>query len=67
MTPKRGQPPKTPEEKKNVQKNVMFTDGQIADVETAKDIECPEKKTAAYIRDIAVNHAQDVIEKNRKK
>lgn len=67
MAPKRGQPPKPPEEKKSVQKNVMFTDGQIADVETAKEIESPEKKTAAYIRDVAVDHARRVIEKGRKK
>ena len=67
MARKRGQPPKPPDEKKSIQKNVMFTEGQIADVEAAKEIESPEKKTAAYIRDVSVEHAQQIINKSRKK
>lgn len=63
MSPKRGQPPKLPEEKKNVQKNVFFTEGQAASIEAAKEKEAPEKKVSAYIRDVVVDHVEKVIKK----
>jgi len=67
MTKKRGQPPKPSDERKGVQKTIFFSEKQIAEVELAKEIESPEKRIGAYIRDAAVNHAEKVNEKNRKK
>ena len=64
MTPKRGQPPKPPEEVKDVKKSVSFNAGQIASVEAARDKESPKKRIGAYIRDVVVDHAEKV---NRKK
>ena len=64
MSAKRGQPPKQPDERKNVNKNVAFTESQIAEVEAAKEKESPEKKVSTYIRDVVVDHAEKV---NRRK
>ena len=64
MTKKRGQPPKPPDERKSVQKTIFFSEHQIAEIESAKEIESPEKRIGAYIRDAAVDHAKRV---NRKK
>ena len=61
MPPKRGQPPKLPKERKAIQKNVSYTESQLAEVEAAKEIEAPDKKFAAYIRDVTVDHAEKVI------
>ena len=60
MSPKRGQPPKSPDERKSVNKNVAFTESQIAVVESARDKEFPEKKVSTYIRDVVVTHAEKV-------
>ena len=64
MSPKRGQPPKPTDEKKSIQKTVFFSENQIVEIESAKEKESPEKRTGAYIRDVAVEHAKKV---NRKK
>lgn len=66
MTPKRGQPPKPPEERKTVHRNVSYTESQIADVDAAKQIEAPDKKFSAYIRDMSLEHAQKVLENAQK-
>ena len=63
MVPKRGQPPKPPEERKDVQKCVSFTRKQIAAVESAKKKESPEGGISTYIRDVVVDHAESVIRK----
>lgn len=67
MAAKRGQPPKPPDERKSVNKNVAFTESQIAAIEVAKEKESPEKKVSTYIRDIVVDHAEKVIKKHGKK
>ena len=67
MSPKRGQPPKPPGEKKVVQKNVFFTEGQSVAIESARDKEYPEKKVSTYIRDVVVGHAEKVIKQSAKK
>ena len=67
MMAKRGQPPKQPEERKTVQKNVFFTEGQIAAIDAAKEKESPEKKVSTYIRDVVVDHAEKVIKNHGKK
>ena len=63
MVPKRGQPPKSPEERKGIQKSVSFTRKQIAAVESAKKKESPESRISTYIRDVVVSHAENVIDK----
>ena len=63
MAKKRGQPPKPPDERKTVQKNIFFTEGQIAAIDAAKDKESPEKKVSTYIRDVVVDHAEKINKK----
>ena len=67
MAPKRGQPPKPPEEVKNIQKTIFFSEGQIAEIESAKETEAPEQRIGAYIRDAAVKHAEQVNKRSKKK
>ena len=67
MSPKRGQPPKPPSERKNVNKNVAFTESQITVVESARDREFPEKKVSTYVRDVVVDHAEKVIKQSTRK
>lgn len=66
MTPKRGQPPKPPEEKKTVQRNILMTEDQAAKVDAAKEQEAPEKRIGTYIRDVVVDHAEQVIKSTKK-
>ncbi len=63
MSPKRGQPPKPPEEVKDIQKSVSFNEKQIAAVEAAIEVESPTKRFGAYVRDVVVDHAEKVIKK----
>ena len=62
----KGQPPKAPEDKK---KDFMIyvSDKQRETIEEARQIEAPEKRFGAYLRDSAVTHAERVIDENNKK
>ena len=66
MAKKRGQPPKAPETKRG-KFTVYLSPTEKEEVEEARDSEAPEKRTGAYLRDTAVDHAKKVNEKNRKK
>ena len=59
-----GQPPKPANERKDIPKTVWLSEQQVYELESAKDKESPEKRIGAYIRDVAVDHAEKV---NRKK
>lgn len=62
----KGQPPKSPEEKKS-EFNIYLSQKQREILEQANEIEAPEKRFGAYVRDAAVNHAEEVIKKNNSK
>ena len=62
MTPKRGQPPK-PQEKRREQISLYISSEEKEIVEEARQQEAPDRRIGAYIRDTAVNHAKDVIGK----
>lgn len=62
MSPKRGQPPK--EDKRTIQKGVLMNSEEFEEIEQARMKEAPDRRTGAYIRDVAVDHAKQV---NRKK
>lgn len=62
MVPKRGQPPK--KDKRTIQKGVLMNSKEFEEIEEARKKEAPERRTGAYIRDVAVDHAKKV---NRKK
>lgn len=64
MTPKRGQPPKPVEEKRTIQKSVLMNSKEFKEIEKARKQEAPDRRTGAYMRDVAVEHAKKV---NRKK
>jgi len=64
MVPKRGQPPKTENEKRTIQKSVLMNSKEFAEIEEARLKEAPDRRTGAYMRDVAVDHAKAV---NRKK
>ncbi len=61
----KGQPPKAPEDKKERQ-TVYVSEKQKQTIEEARKIEAPEKRFGAYLRDSAVEHAQEIIDKNKK-
>lgn len=61
----KGQPPKAPEEKK--ERTVIYvSEMQKEIIEKAREIEAPEKRYGAYLRDSAIAHAEDVINNNKK-
>ena len=62
MSPKRGQPPKTPETKRG-KFTVYLSSNEKEDVEEARQQEAPDRRIGAYIRDTAVDHARRVIGK----
>lgn len=66
MTPKRGQPPKPPAEKRK-KYSVHLSPNEISDVEAARDIEAPEQRLGGFIRDAAVKYSREVIEESTKK
>ena len=61
----KGQPPKAPEDKRTEQK-VWLSEKEREAIEEARKIEAPEKRFGAYLRDSAVEHAQEIIDKNKK-
>lgn len=64
MSPKRGQPPKPPEDRRENTVSVYLSSSEKEAVETARDKESPDRRIGAYIRDLAIDHAEKV---NRKK
>ena len=61
----KGQPPKAPEDKK-AEFNIYLSQKQREILEQANEIEAPEKRFGAYVRDAAIAHAEEVIENNKK-
>ncbi len=64
MSPKRGQPPKRDEDRRENTVSVYLSSNEKDAVETARDKEAPDRRIGAYIRDVVVDHAEKV---NRKK
>lgn len=62
----KGQPPKDPADKKK-DFMIYLSQKQRETIEEAREIESPEKRLGAYIRDAAVNHAEEVIKNKDKK
>lgn len=62
----KGQPPKAPEDKR---KNfpVGLSPKERETLETARDTEAPEKGLGSYVRDVALDHAENIVKKKRKK
>lgn len=65
MSPKRGQPPKPPEEKRE-KYSVHLSPNERAEVEEARDIESPEQRLGGFIRDAAVKYSRKVVKKATK-
>ena len=61
MNPQRGQPPKGDDKRKPVV--VYASPSEKADIEEARNTEAPDRRIGAYIRDVAVDHARQVIGK----
>lgn len=61
----KGQPPKAPEDKRS-EKKVWFSPKEQKIIEEALDIEAPGKSFSAYVRDAALAHVQEVIDKSKK-
>ena len=61
----KGQPPKAPEDKRTKQE-IFLSQKERELIEEAREIEAPEKRFGAYARDAAVNHAEEVINNNKK-
>lgn len=61
MTPKRrGQPAKPEDEKRTIQKSVLMNSEEFEEIEQARMKEAPDRRTGAYMRDVAVDHAKKV-------
>lgn len=61
MTPKRGQPPKGENKRKNLA--IHLSPVERTKVEDARDIESPDRRIGAYMRDVVIDHAEKVIGK----
>ena len=61
MVPKRGQPPKGEDKRRNLPVHLSPT--ERGKVEEARDIESPDRRIGAYMRDVIVDHAEKVIRK----
>ncbi|MBQ6616322.1 MAG: hypothetical protein IJH67_08130 [Thermoguttaceae bacterium] len=61
----KGQPPKAPEDKRTEQK-VWLSENERELVEQAREIEAPEKRFGAYVRDAALEHVKKVIDESKK-
>lgn len=61
----KGQPPKAPEDKRKYP-TIGFSQKEREIVEEARDIEAPEKGFGTYVREAALAHAQEVIDKSKK-
>ena len=59
MAPKKGQPPKPPE-KKRERITIYISPSEKEEVEEARLKEAPERRTGAYIRDAAIEHCRQV-------
>ena len=66
MMAKRGQPPKPPDEKR-AKCTVYLSPEEKAEVEEAKEIESPDLRMGAYVRESAIKHCRDVIANKDKK
>lgn len=61
----KGQPPKAPEEKKG--RTVIYvSEKQKEIIEQAREIEAPDKRYGAYLRDSAIAHSEQIIKNNEK-
>lgn len=65
MVPKRGQPPKGADKRKNLPVHLSPT--ERGKVEEARDIEAPDRRIGAYVRDVVLDHAEKVTKKTGKK
>lgn len=61
MAPKRGQPPKGADKRKNL--GVHLSPIERETIEEARDIEAPDRRIGAYVRDVVLDHAEKVIQK----
>lgn len=66
MSPKRGQPPKPPEEKRE-RLAIYLSPKEKEAVEEARQEEAPDRRIGAYARDVVLDHAEQVIKKTGKK
>ena len=56
MTPKRGQPPKGENKRKNI--GVHLSPVEREKVEEARDMEAPDRRIGAYVRGVVIDHAE---------
>lgn len=61
----KGQPPKAPEDKRKKQ-DVLLSPRERETIEEAREIESPETRFGAYVREAALSHAKQVIKNNKK-
>ncbi|MCL2347231.1 MAG: hypothetical protein FWC50_03105 [Planctomycetaceae bacterium] len=59
MAKKRGQPPKLPDEKRE-RITLYISPSEKEEVEEARLRESPERRTGAYIRDVAIEYCRQV-------
>lgn len=62
----KGQPPKAPEDKRKKQ-DVLLSPKERETLNEAREIESPDVRFGAYVREAALSHAREVIENNDKK
>lgn len=65
MVTKRGQPPKAPEKKRTMY-GVYLSPEEKQQVEEAKEIEFPDLRMGAYVREAVIQHCREVIKKSAK-
>ena len=58
MTPKRGQPPKDDQDKRGHTVSVYLSPVEKQKVEEARNMEAPDRRVGAYVRDVVIDHAE---------
>ncbi len=58
----KGQPPKDPEDKR-IKTTIGLSPKERAKIDEAKEQEAPDKGLGQYIRDVTLNHADNVLKK----
>ncbi len=66
MVPKRGQPPKPPEEKRDVVKRVLYTRDEIEILEAAFALSGKQRSFSRWLATITMEEARRIIESHKK-
>ena len=66
MTPKRGQPPKPPEKKRDVEKKLRYSPEELAVVEEAYRLSESPRPFSRWLAEVTLEEAQRIVNDSKK-